>query len=161
MSAHNTSVNPGQPVNANLNYQQYTQPINADYNYNIRQSGTLYPARTYYSTAPTTSYVPRASLMMAGVGAIVGGTAAAAKNIRRVREQQIDRREAVKDTAKEAAGAAVATGTATAVMGYVRAGSLVSLLGTIVVATGTKYLWDCATASAPAAAPCDCQTTDK
>ncbi len=92
-------------------------------------------------------YPSRAALMMAGLGALIGGTASAAKNIRGVREAQIDPRQAVQDTARETAGAAVATGVATLVMGYANPrGTTLNLLGTIAVATGTKYLWDGLTA---------------
>lgn len=86
--------------------------------------------------------VPGASLAMGGVGAIIGGTAAAAKNIRRVKNAEIKREEAVKDTLREATGAGLATATATAVMGAVGATGLVSILGVLVVATGAKYFWD-------------------
>lgn len=111
------------------------------YDYGRRQSAQ-YPASGYVMT-PVSGYVPRASLVMAGVGAIVGGSAAAAKNIRRVKNGEATRREAVQDTAKEAAGAAIATGVATGIMGYIGTNNtFLSVLGTIAVATGTKYLWD-------------------
>ena len=113
-----------------------------------RYSGVPYDAANRYPASyAATGYLPRAALIMAGVGALVGGTAAAAKNIRQVREARIDRRQAVRDTARETAGAAVATGVATFVVGYASpGGNLLSLLGTVAIATGTKYLWDGATA---------------
>lgn len=104
-----------------------------------------YPA-TRTATAKTTRFVPQNTLAMAGVGAIIGGTAAAAKNIRRVKHAEIKRDEAVKDTIKEAAGAGLATATATAVVGAIGATGLLSLVGLLSVATGTKYLWDAMTA---------------
>jgi hypothetical protein len=109
---------------------------------------------THATATKVTRLVPHATLAMGGVGAIVGGTAAAAKNIRRVKEGEIKREEAVKDTIKEAAGAGLATATAAAVVGAVGATGLLSLLGVLAVATGTKYLWDAATApgNAPSAA---------
>jgi len=94
--------------------------------------------------------VPRSSLAMGGVGAIIGGTAAAAKNIRRVKDGEIHREEAVRDTIKEAAGAGLATAAATALVGVFGATGLLSLVGIIAVATGTKYVWDAATAPAAA-----------
>ncbi|GEM_PF-2473453 len=102
-----------------------------------------------------TRFVPQATLAMGGVGAIIGGTAAAAKNIRRVKDAEINREEAVRDTIKESAGAGLATATATAVVGAVGATGLLSLVGILAMATGTKYLWDAATApeKAPAAPP--------
>ncbi|MBC2712737.1 MAG: magnetosome protein MamC [Desulfosarcina sp.] len=89
------------------------------------------------------------------MGAIIGGTAAAAKNIRRVKDAEINREEAVRNTIKEAAGAGLATAAATAVVGAVGATGLLSLVGILAMATGTKYLWDATTApeKAPAAAP--------
>ncbi|MCD6560699.1 MAG: magnetosome protein MamC [Deltaproteobacteria bacterium] len=75
------------------------------------------------------------------MGAIIGGTASAAKNIKLVKVKKIERQEAVKDTVKEAAWA----GLATAVVGAVGTTGLLSLFGILAIATGTKYLWDTAT----------------
>ncbi len=88
--------------------------------------------------------VPQASLAMGGLGAIIGGTAAAAKNIRQVKNDEVNREEAVKDTLKETAGAGIATAAATAVVGAVGATGLIGVLGILTVATGTKYLYDSA-----------------
>ncbi|PIE70015.1 MAG: hypothetical protein CSA22_10185 [Deltaproteobacteria bacterium] len=91
----------------------------------------------------TTSPLTRASLSMAGLGAVVGGTAAAAREIKAVRTDASTREEAVKTICREAAGAGVATGLATAVVGSVAPrSSVVSILGIVAVATGTKMLWD-------------------
>ena len=68
---------------------------------------------TATKTAPR--LVPHAGLAMGGMGAVVGGTAAAAKNIRRVKNEEINREEAVRDTLKETAGAGLATAAATVV----------------------------------------------
>lgn len=103
-----------------------------------------YPAARASGTY-VTQWLPRASLAMGGVGMIVGGTAAAAKNIRRVESAEINREEAVRDTFKEAAGAGLSTATATAVIGAVGATGFLSLFGAAAVATGAKYLWDAAT----------------
>ena len=92
-----------------------------------------------------TKFAPCAALAMGGVGAIIGGTAAAAKNIRRIKNEEIKREEAVKDTFKEAAGAGFATAAATAVVGVIGATGLLSLVGILAIATGTKYVWDAAT----------------
>ncbi len=87
----------------------------------------------------------RRTAAMAGVGAVVGGTGAAAAGIARVRAGETTPIEAARDTAVEAASAAVATGTATAVMDSlgIRNGFF-NLLGTVVLATGTKYMIDTA-----------------
>lgn len=89
--------------------------------------------------------VPQVALAMGGVGAVIGGSAAAAKNIREVREGRISRDAAVRNTIRETAGAGLSTATATAVVGAVGATGFLSLLGIVAVATGTKYLWDLAT----------------
>lgn len=114
-----------------------------------------YPKHHSPSETPmkVTRFVPSATLAMGGVGAIVGGTAAAAKNIRRVKNEEINRQEAVKDTVKEAAGTGLATAVATAVVHAVGATGLLSLVGILAVATGSKYLWDAATEPGKAPAP--------
>ncbi|MGD8387082.1 MAG: hypothetical protein PVG49_08065 [Desulfobacteraceae bacterium] len=106
------------------------------------------------ATTKVTRFVPQATLAMGGLGAIIGGSAAAARNIRRVKDEEINREEAVRNTIKEAAGAGLATAAATAVVGAVGATGLLSLLGILSLATGTKYFWDIATTpeKAPAAA---------
>jgi hypothetical protein len=89
--------------------------------------------------------VPRATLAMGGLGAIIGGTGAAAKNIRRVKNKEIEREDAVRDTLRESAGTGLATAAGTAVIGVAGVTGLLSLAGMLAVATGAKYLWDTAT----------------
>jgi len=139
------------------NYAEY--PYASGGYYGTGYVNPSYAGQGYvYPSGYAVGYPSRAALMMAGLGALIGGTAAAAKNIRGVREAGIDPRQAVRDTARETAGAAVATGVATLVMGYANPrGATLNLLGTIAMATGTKYIWDGATAgmcasAAPAAA---------
>jgi hypothetical protein len=95
-----------------------------------------------------------AVLAMGGLGAIGGGTAAAARNIRRVRQGTINREEAVRDTLKESAGAGIASAAATFVVGSVGAAGFLGLLGVITVATGTRYLWDSAMTGKTAGPDC-------
>jgi hypothetical protein len=106
-----------------------------------------------HATAKGNRSISQASLAMGGLGAVIGGTAAAARNIRRLEGSEIARDEAVKDTLKEAAGAGLATAAATAVVGAVRATGFLSLVGILTVATGTKYLWDTALIREKASAP--------
>ena len=112
-----------------------------------------HPSPPYKATYTAVS-LPKAALAIGGLGAIVGGSAAAAKNIRRVKTEAVNREEAVKDVFKEAAGAGLATAAAAAIVGTlgIRSG-LVSVLGMLTVATGTKFAWDCLMApkTAPAA----------
>jgi hypothetical protein len=87
---------------------------------------------------------------MGGIGAVIGATGAAARNIRQVKEAKMTREEAVRDALKESAGTGLATATATAVVGLAGAGGLFSLAGMLVVATGSKYLFDAATSQGKA-----------
>lgn len=87
---------------------------------------------------------PHAVLAMGGLGAICGGTAAVARNIRRVGQGGISREAAVQEVLKESAGAGIATAAATFVVGSVGAAGFLGLLGIVTVATGTRYLWDSA-----------------
>ena len=119
-----------------------------------------YPA-AYNPSTNMTRVLPKASLAVGGVGAIIGGTAAAAKNIRRVKNEEINREEAVRDTVKEAAGAGLATAAATAVAGAVGGAGWLSLLGFMAVATGAKYVWDSAVNSQKAAAPVPAPAAEK
>ncbi len=104
-----------------------------------------YPA-SYTTASRVTRFAPRASLVMGGVGAVIGGVSAAARNIRRVRESEVSREEAVRSTLKDAAGTGLAAAAATAVVGAVGASGFMALAGIVVVATGAKYLWDAGTA---------------
>ena len=79
-----------------------------------------------------------------GFGMIVGATASAAANIRRLNNQEIDRGQAMKNVIRDAAGAGVATATAAAVVGAFRLGGLFNLAGILAVGTATKYLYDTA-----------------
>lgn len=92
------------------------------------------------------SPVSRIAMTVGTVGAIVGGTNAAAKNIRKVNNNEISRETAVKEVFKEAAGVGVAIGAATAVVKTVTPRSnILGIVGIIAVTTGAKMLWDSAT----------------
>ncbi|MBF0189220.1 MAG: magnetosome protein MamC [Magnetococcales bacterium] len=76
------------------------------------------------------------------LGAVVGGSAALAKNLKAKSEGEITTREVVVDTSKETAGAGVATAFSAYVTGVVGA-SLIPSLGTaFVTAVVGKYAWD-------------------
>lgn len=104
-------------------------------------------------TARVPTFLPHATLAMGGVGAIIGGTASAAKNIRRVNDKEIDRPQAVRNVMKDSAGMGLATAAATAVVGAVGATGLLSLVGILAVATGAKYAWDSAMSPKKATVP--------
>ena len=75
-------------------------------------------------------------------GAIVGGTAAAAKGIRQIRNDEAGKEEIMINVAKEAGSTAVAAGTAGAIVGALRIGPVLSAMGIVAIATGTKYALD-------------------
>lgn len=76
------------------------------------------------------------------IGAIVGGSAAAAKNYKDNKDGLISTKEALYDTSKEAAGAGVATAVSALAVGVVGGGLLVSIGTAVAVAAGAKYAWD-------------------
>lgn len=76
----------------------------------------------------------------AGLGAIVGGTGAAASNLKKLQEEEIEATEAVKNTLTVAAASGVATAAATAVASSLNSGSTLPLLSKLVVGTGVMYL---------------------
>ncbi|NDV24866.1 magnetosome protein MamC [Desulfovibrio sp. JC022] len=82
------------------------------------------------------------TLGTAFLGAIIGGTGAAAKAIREVSNEQKSKEEAVIDVAKEAGATAVAAGISAAAVGALKLGPVLSTVGIIAVATGTKYAMD-------------------
>ncbi|PIE68765.1 MAG: hypothetical protein CSA21_05725 [Deltaproteobacteria bacterium] len=86
--------------------------------------------------------VPRATLAMGTMGALVGGTVAAAKHIRSVKQGEMEKEEAVRGVVREAAGTGLATAAATAVVGTLGMTGFVAGIGIVALATGTKYLWD-------------------
>lgn len=79
---------------------------------------STYPPAVHYG-----SYVRQglplspSPLRMSAVGAIIGGTAAAAANIRRVQRNDISPEEAIRRTLKTGVNSALATAAATAVAG--------------------------------------------
>ena len=105
--------------------------------------------------------VPNVTLTAGSVAAIIGGSSALAKNIRKVKQEEITREEAVKDTLREAAGAGLATAAGAAAVGAVGASGWFSLLGFFTAATGVKYLLNSATAQEAPAAPAPRKTKAK
>ena len=76
------------------------------------------------------------------IGAIVGGSAAAAKNYKNYKDGTVSGADAVKDVTKETTGAGVATAVSAVAAGIVGGGLAVSLITAVAVAFGTKYVWD-------------------
>ncbi|WP_320170485.1 hypothetical protein [Maridesulfovibrio sp.] len=85
-------------------------------------------------------------------GAVVGGTAAAAKGIRQIRNNEASKNEVIKNIARETGTTAVAAGTAGAVAGSLKIGPVLSGLTLVAVATGVKYAMDSMFPPAKAAA---------
>lgn len=76
------------------------------------------------------------------LGAIVGGSAAAAKNYQAYKEGTIAPEAAVYDVSKEAAGAGVATAASAVVAGTIGSSLALTVITAVTVAAGVKYAWD-------------------
>ncbi|HAT51476.1 MAG: magnetosome protein MamC [Nitrospirae bacterium] len=76
------------------------------------------------------------------LGAVVGGSGALAKNIKRKARHEISQRELIVDTSKEAAGAGVATAFSAFTAGLVGGGLATSLGTAFIAAVVGKYAWD-------------------
>ncbi len=112
------------------------------------------PTKTHagvYNTGLGASVPLRATLAMGAVGAIVGGSAAAAQNIARVKHKEVTREQAVKNSLKEAGTTGLATAVATAAVGAVGLTGALSLVGMVAVAIGAKYVVDRALSARPRA----------
>ena len=76
------------------------------------------------------------------LGAVVGGSAAAAKTYKDRKRGLIDTRQAVVYTSREATGAGIATAVSAVAAGVVGGGLLSALTAAFVAASVTKYGWD-------------------
>jgi hypothetical protein len=113
------------------------------------------------TTGLHTAVAPRATLAMGAVGAIVGGAAAAARNIARVKNDEMTRQEAVKDSLKEAGATGAAVAASTAVVGMLGLTGPLSLIGVVGAAIGAKYVVDRALAGKSAALAPKIKTASK
>ncbi|WP_027179988.1 magnetosome protein MamC [Maridesulfovibrio bastinii] len=99
-------------------------------------------------TVKTSRVILPAAVTASGtVGAVVGGTVAVAKDIKKVKDGSMTKKEAAGDVARESLGTGLSTAAGVAVIGAAGIGGVVGLLGIVGVASGTKYLWDKAFAS--------------
>lgn len=95
-----------------------------------------YPART----AETQQHEDfRKLLDAAKTGAVVGTTGAAAVNLHRLRQREIEWQEALSNTVKVGISAGVATAAATAVGRMFTPNSVLSLAATLVTGTAVMY----------------------
>lgn len=104
-----------------------------------------YPVVFYPAAAPAVP-VPRAAdsacstlIQLAAIGAVIGASAAAGANIRRVQRAEVDAGMALADTARAAAASAAATAVAGAVASAV-AGQGLLRLG-VLFAAGTAVMY--------------------
>ncbi len=96
----------------------------------------------------------RSVYVMGGVGSVIGAASAAATNVVMVKNDEIDKSEAVKNVLKESVGAGLAAAAATVVIGAAAPrSSFLSIVGFAVVATGAKILWDKAASPVKQALP--------
>ncbi len=97
---------------------------------------------TSSSNIGVSRFVPHIALAMGGVGAIIGASASAAKNLRKVKEGETDKEDAIRNIVRDAAGSGLATAVATAAVTAIGGTGILSILGVLTVATGAKYIWD-------------------
>ncbi|MDQ7832573.1 MAG: hypothetical protein RDU30_12630 [Desulfovibrionaceae bacterium] len=100
----------------------------------IQQKEQTYPLRQ-------TGLPVGAITAMGAAGAIIGGTAAAAKDLRQVKEGDMTREAAAGHILKEALGSGLATAAGAVAGTFFRSGVL-GLAAMAVVGVGTKYLYD-------------------
>ena len=84
-------------------------------------------------------YLAQSAAGVGVLGAVVGTSAAAAKNIKDHRDGLIDTKDALYDTSKEGLGAGVATAFSAVAAGLVGGGVALSLGTALIAATGAKY----------------------
>lgn len=94
------------------------------------------------TTVATRVLLPVATTAAGSVGAIVGGTVAAAKDINRINEGEMTKGEAAADIGKEAVGTGLATAAGVAVTGALGITGLLGLVSIVGVSAGAKYLWN-------------------
>ena len=94
------------------------------------------------TTLATRVLLPAATTAAGSVGAVVGGTVAAAKDIKRVGDGVMTKGEAAADIGKEAVGTGLATAAGVAVTGALGITGLLGLVSIVGVSAGAKYLWN-------------------
>lgn len=111
---------------------------------NYYQSGITPQSGIGSGLSQTTSLISRSAVNIGGFGALIGGAAAAASVIPKVKSDEMTSGEATRVVLKEAAGTGLATAAGAAVAGAVGLGGMLSVLAMVGVATGAKYLWNSA-----------------
>ncbi|NDV28545.1 magnetosome protein MamC [Desulfovibrio sp. JC010] len=86
--------------------------------------------------------LPAAVSASGTVGAVVGATVAAAKDIKRISDGEMTKSEAAADIGKEAVGTGLSTAAGVAVTGILGLTGLLGVVSIVGVAAGTKHLWD-------------------
>lgn len=86
--------------------------------------------------------LPAATTAAGSVGAVVGGTVAAAKDVKRVNEGKMTKGQAAADIGKEAVGTGLSTAAGVAVTGALGVTGLLGLASIVGVASGVKYIWN-------------------
>jgi len=94
------------------------------------------------TTVATRVLLPAATTAAGSVGAVVGGTVAAAKDLKRVNDGEMTKGEAAADIGKEAVGTGLATAAGVAVTGAIGITGLLGLVSIVGVSAGAKYLWN-------------------
>lgn len=87
-------------------------------------------------------YLAQSLLGVGVLGCIIGGAAAAAKNIRLVELGTVSVEKAATDTGYETGGAGIATLAGAFAAGLVGGGLILSIIIALTVGTAAKYSWD-------------------
>ncbi len=87
-------------------------------------------------------YLAQSASGVGVLGAVVGASGAAARNIKDHRDGLVETKDAIYDTGKEGLGAGLATAFSAVAAGAVGGGLAVSLGTALVAATGAKYAYD-------------------
>ncbi|MBL6992166.1 MAG: magnetosome protein MamC [Bacteriovoracaceae bacterium] len=88
------------------------------------------------------TFVGQSSFGFGVLGGVVGGSIAAAKNIKLHVNGKVEAQDALTDTAQEMVGSGVATAVGALAVGAVGGGMIASLGTAFVVAVGGKFAWD-------------------
>lgn len=94
------------------------------------------------TTVATRILLPAATTAAGSVGAVVGGSVAAAKDFKRVSNGEMTKGEAAADIGKEAVGTGLATAAGVAVTGLFGLTGLIGIASIVGVSAGAKYVWN-------------------
>jgi hypothetical protein len=95
---------------------------------------------SYVATVPSSYMAPDYYVSAGILGTVVGGSAALARNLHKVQDNEMTMKAAFVDSLAKGAGAGVATAAASAVVSSVRLGAFGSFALMVATATGVGYV---------------------